>query len=149
MIAAAARRLPLRPLLITTLFSGSFLLFLVQPLFGRIVLPVLGGSPSVWNTAMLFYQAALLAGYVYADWLQRLLVRRQLLLHLGLFAAAALTLPIGMAGWFPAAGSGDPSLWLIGLLAASIGPVFLAVSAQAPLMQAWFARTDDGDATNP
>jgi len=88
MIAAAARRLPLRPLFITTLFSGSFLLFLVQPLFGRIVLPVLGGSPSVWNTAMLFYQAALLAGYVYADWLQRLPVRRQLLLHLGLFAAA-------------------------------------------------------------
>ena len=149
MIAAAARRLPLRPLFITTLFSGSFLLFLVQPLFGRIVLPVLGGSPSVWNTAMLFYQAALLAGYVYADWLQRLPVRRQLLLHLGLFAAAALTLPIGMAGWFPAAGAGDPSLWLIGLLAASIGPVFLAVSAQAPLMQAWFARTDDGDAGNP
>lgn len=149
MIAAVARRLPLRPLFITTLFSGSFLLFLVQPLFGRIVLPVLGGSPSVWNTAMLFYQAALLAGYVYADWLQRLTVRRQLLQHLGLFAAAALTLPIGMAGWFPAAGSGDPSLWLIGLLAVSIGPVFLAVSAQAPLMQAWFARTDDGDAANP
>ncbi len=149
MIAAAARCLPLRPLFITTLFSGSFLLFLVQPLFGRIVLPVLGGSPSVWNTAMLFYQAALLAGYVYADWLQRLPVRRQLLLHLGLFAAAALTLPIGMAGWFPAAGADDPSLWLIGLLAASIGPVFLAVSAQAPLMQAWFARTDDGDAVNP
>jgi SAM-dependent methyltransferase len=140
--------LPLRPLYIATILTGSFLLFLVQPLFGRLVLPVLGGSPNVWNTAMLFYQAVLLGGYIYADRLQRWGLRTQLAVHLGLFALAALTLPVGMAGWFPPAG-GDPQLWLIGLLLVSIGPLFFVVSAQAPLLQAWFARTDDAAAANP
>ncbi|WP_439546287.1 fused MFS/spermidine synthase [Sandarakinorhabdus sp.] len=143
------RTLPLRPVFIVTILTGSFLLFLVQPLFGRVVLPVLGGSPNVWNTAMLFYQAALLGGYVYADRLQRWPVRRQVLVHLGLFALAALTLPVGMAGWYPAAGGMDPQFWLIGLLCVSIGPLFFVVSAQAPLLQAWFARTDDAAAANP
>ncbi len=141
--------LPLRPLYVATILAGSFLLFLVQPMFGRIVLPVLGGSPSVWNVAMLFYQAALLLGYLYANQLQRLAVRRQMQVHLALFGLAALTLPIGMAGWYPPAAGHDPTLWLLGLLAVSIGPVFFVVSAQAPLMQAWFARTGDADAANP
>jgi hypothetical protein len=150
MTAIAARASQnLRPVYIVTILTGSFLLFLVQPLFGRVVLPILGGSPNVWNTAMLFYQAALLGGYIYADRLQRLAVRRQLLVHLGLFALAALTLPVGMANWFPAADGVDPQLWLIGLLCASIGPLFFVVSAQAPLLQAWFARTDDAAAANP
>ena len=147
--APAVLRLPLRPVYVITVLAGSFLLFLVQPMFGRLVLPVLGGSPSVWNVAMLFYQAALLLGYLYANQLQRLAVRRQLLVHLGLFAAAAVTLPIGMARWYPPAAGHDPTLWLLGLLAVSIGPVFFVVSAQAPLMQAWFARTGDKDAANP
>ena len=124
-------------------------MFLVQPLFGRVVLPVLGGSPSVWNVAMLFYQAVLLLGYLYANQLQRLALKQQLLVHISLFAVAALTLPIGMARWYPPAAGHDPTLWLLGLLAVSIGPVFFVVSAQAPLMQAWFARTDDKDAANP
>jgi hypothetical protein len=145
----ASGALRLRPLFIATVLTGSFLLFLLQPMFGRVVLPVLGGSPSVWNVAMLFYQAVLLLGYLYANQLQRLPVRRQLAVHLGLFAVAALFLPIGMASWYPAAGTGDPTLWLMGLLAASIGPVFFVASAQAPLMQAWFARTGDPDAANP
>lgn len=139
----------MRPLFIATILTGSFLLFLVQPLFGRVVLPVLGGSPSVWNVAMLFYQAVLLLGYLYANQLQRLALKQQLLVHLALFAIAALTLPIGMAGWYPPAAGHDPTLWLLGLLAVSIGPVFFVVSAQAPLMQAWFARTVDRDAANP
>lgn len=139
----------LRPLYTVAILLGSFLLFLVQPLFGRLVLPVLGGSPQVWNTAMLFYQAALLGGYVYADRLARLPQRRQLAIHLGLFAAAALTLPIGIAGWFPPAGSLPPVLWLIGVLAVSVGPVFFLVSAQAPLLQSWFARSGDPRAANP
>ncbi len=144
-----SRSLPIRPLFIATILTGSFLLFLVQPLFGRVVLPVLGGSPSVWNVAMLFYQAVLLLGYLYANIVQRLGLKQQLLVHLALFAIAALTLPIGMAGWYPPAAGHDPTLWLLGLLAVSIGPVFFVVSAQAPLMQAWFARTDDRDAANP
>ena len=145
----SASLLPVRPVYIATILTGSFLLFLVQPLMGRIVLPVLGGSPNVWNIAMLFYQGVLLAGYMYAHALQRLGTRAQLAIHLALFALAAVTLPIGMATWYSAAGTGDPSLWLIGLLAVSIGPVFFVVSAQAPLMQAWFARSGDVDAENP
>lgn len=147
--SSLARSLPVRPVYVATILTGSFLLFLVQPLFGRVVLPVLGGSPSVWNVAMLFYQAVLLLGYLYANQLQRLGLKQQLLVHLGLFAVAALTLPIGMAAWYPPAAGHDPTLWLLGLLAVSIGPVFFVVSAQAPLMQAWFARTDDRDAANP
>ncbi|TRW14605.1 spermidine synthase [Glacieibacterium frigidum] len=139
----------LRPLFTVTVLLGSFLLFLIQPMFGRQVLPVLGGSPSVWNTAMLFYQAALLLGYLYAHAIRGLRLNQQLALHLLLFAAAMLTLPIGLAAWVPAQGTTPPALWLLGLLAASIGPVFFVVSAQAPLMQAWFARSDDASAANP
>jgi hypothetical protein len=145
----AAGRLPFRYLFTGILFLGSFLLFLIQPLFARLVLPVLGGSPSVWNTAMLFYQAALLVGYAYAHALQRLPFRAQAGVHLGLFAAAALTLPIGIRA-IGGADTGDAAaLWLLQLLALSIGPVFVAVAAQAPLMQAWFARSPDPDAANP
>lgn len=139
----------LRPLFVVTVFVGSFLLFLVQPMVARLVLPTLGGSPNVWNTAMLFYQAALLVGYLYAHALSRLAVRAQWITHLALFAAAALTLPIGLARWYPGATGGAGSGWLLGLLAVSIGPLFLVVAAQAPLMQAWFARSGDRDAANP
>ena len=148
-ISSLSRTFSVRPVFIATILTGSFLLFLVPPLFGRVVLPVLGGSPSVWNVAMLFYQAILLLGYLYANQLQRLALKQQLLVHIALFAVAALTLPIGMAHWYPPAAGHDPTLWLLGLLFVSIGPVFFVVSAQAPLMQAWFARTDDKDAANP
>jgi SAM-dependent methyltransferase len=145
----AETRLPFRPLFTAIIFLGSFLLFLVQPLFARLVLPVLGGSPSVWNTAMLFYQAALLVGYAYAHALQRLPFRMQAITHLGLFAAAALTLPIGIASLGGAETGEAAAIWLLGLLAASIGPVFAVVAAQAPLMQAWFARSPHPAAASP
>ena len=140
---------PLRPLFITAVLTGSFLLFLIQPMFARMVLPRLGGSPSVWNVAMLFYQAVLLGGYVYAHALQRLALRHQIIVHLALFALAGLTLPVAAATWLPDPGTTPPALWLLALLAVSIGPVFFIVSAQAPLMQAWFARSDDRDAASP
>ncbi|TPE58787.1 hypothetical protein FJQ54_17250 [Sandaracinobacter neustonicus] len=140
---------PLRSLFIAIVFVGSFLLFLIQPLFARLVLPVLGGSPSVWNTAMLFYQAVLLLGYAYAHALQRLPFKAQAAIHLALFAVAALWLPIGIRA-LGGADTGDAAaLWLLQLLALSIGPLFLAVSAQAPLMQAWFARSPDPAAASP
>lgn len=147
--ASTGSSLALRPLFIATVLLGSFLLFLIQPLMARLVLPVLGGSPSVWNSAMLFYQAALLVGYAYAHGLQRLAFRTQAMVHLAVLGAAALTLPIGIsvAGDVP---TGDgAALWLIGLLALSVGPVFVAVSAQAPLMQAWFSRSTDPQAASP
>lgn len=144
-----AGRWPIRGLFIAIITLGSFLLFLIQPLFARLVLPVLGGAPAVWNTAMLFYQAALLVGYAYAHAISRLSFRRQLLVHAVLFAGAVLTLPIGLRPLSGADTGDGAAFWLLQLLAVSIGPVFVAVAAQAPLMQAWFARSDDPRAGNP
>jgi len=135
MIAAAS---PRRWLFVLTILVGSFLLFLVQPLVARMVLPRLGGAPMVWNSAMLVYQALLLGGYAYAHWLGRFAVRRQAAIHLALLFVAALWLPIGIAQIAPPA-PGQEVLWVPLLLTASIGPVFFAVAAQAPLMQRWFA----------
>ncbi len=146
---AQALRIPFRPIFISIVFLGSFLLFLVQPLVARLALPVLGGAPSVWNTAMLFYQAALLLGYAYAHLLQRFAFRTQAICHLLLFAAATLTLPIGIRAIGGAETGDAAAVWLLKLLAVSIGPVFVAVAAQAPLMQAWFARSGDPHAASP
>ena len=129
-----------------TIFVGSFLLFMVQPMVARMALPQLGGAPAVWNSAMLVYQALLLGGYAYAHWLGRFAVRRQASVHLVLLAVAALWLPVGLANLAPPA-AGQEALWVPLLLAASIGPVFFAVAAQAPLMQRWFAA--DGNAADP
>lgn len=136
--------IPTRARFVLTICAGSFLLFLVQPMIARMALPRLGGSPSVWNSAMLVYQALLLGGYAYAHALSRLPLKRQALIHLALFAAAALFLPIGLAAWEPPA-TMEPALWVLWLLGASIGPLFFMVAAQAPLMQNWFAHADAGD----
>ncbi len=127
-----------RWIFVATILVGSFLLFLVQPMVARMVLPKLGGAPAVWNSAMLVYQALLLGGYAYAHWLGRFSLRRQALVHGGLLLVAALWLPISIAS-IGAPASGQEALWVPLLLLASIGPVFFAVSAQAPLMQRWFA----------
>lgn len=129
---------PRRWLFVLTILVGSFLLFQVQPMVARMVLPKLGGAPAVWNSAMLVYQALLLGGYAYAHWLGRFAVRRQATIHVALLLVAALWLPIGIASLAPPA-PGQEALWVPLLLLASIGPVFFAVSAQAPLMQRWFA----------
>ncbi|ABF54441.1 spermidine synthase [Sphingopyxis alaskensis] len=129
---------PRRWLFVLTILVGSFLLFMVQPMVARMVLPRLGGAPMVWNSAMLVYQALLLGGYAYAHWLGRFSLRRQAIIHLALFLVAALWLPIGIAAIAPP-GPGQEALWVPLLLFASIGPVFFVVSAQAPLMQRWFA----------
>jgi hypothetical protein len=129
---------PRRWLFVLTILVGSFLLFQVQPMVARMVLPRLGGAPAVWNSAMLVYQALLLGGYAYAHWLARFAIRRQAMIHLALFVVAALWLPLGIAQIAPPA-AGQEALWVPLLLLASIGPVFFVVSAQAPLMQRWFA----------
>lgn len=127
-----------RRLFIATILLGSFLLFLVQPMVARMALPRLGGAPNVWNSAMLVYQALLLGGYAYAHALGRLVPRRQAWVHLGVLALAALTLPIALAELPPPA-PGAEVLWVPLLFLATIGPLFFAVSAQAPLMQRWYA----------
>lgn len=133
-----SKGVPRRWLFVLTVLVGSFLLFLVQPMVARMVLPKLGGAPAVWNSAMLVYQALLLGGYAYAHWLGRFAVRRQVMIHVALLVGAALWLPIAIAHIAPPE-PGQEALWVPLLLLASIGPVFFAVSAQAPLMQRWFA----------
>lgn len=119
------------------IFTGSFLLFLVQPLVARQALPLLGGAPNVWNSAMVVFQTLLLGGYAYAHALSRLPLRRQALIHLALLAIAALTLPIALPDLPPAA-RGWEALWVPALFALAVGPAFVLVSAQASLMQRWF-----------
>ncbi len=132
---ALARRQ--RLLFLATICTGSLLLFLVQPMIARMALPRLGGAPAVWNSAMLVYQALLLAGYAYAHWLGRLPVRRQAYIHIAFFCIAGLTLPIALSDAHPASNS-NPVLWVPWLLLISIGPLFFVIAAQAPLMQRWF-----------
>ena len=131
------------PLFVITIFVGSFLLFLVQPMVARMALPRLGGAPAVWNSAMLVYQALLLGGYAYAHAIGRFPVLRQALIHIALLAVAAIWLPIGLAAIYPSP-SASPALWTPYLLALSIGPLFFAVSAQAPLIQRWYAAASGG-----
>ncbi|MBL8386153.1 MAG: fused MFS/spermidine synthase, partial [Burkholderiales bacterium] len=122
-----------------TIFLSAFLLFLVQPLIAKQILPWFGGAASVWTTCLLFFQSALLAGYAYADasvrWLKP---RQQLVLHALLLAVSLATLPIiADAAWKPA-GDEDPILRILGLLAATIGLPYLLLSTTTPLLQAWY-----------
>ncbi|MHA6719601.1 spermidine synthase [Sphingomonas sp. RS6] len=132
-----------RALFAAAILSGSFLLFLIQPMVARMALPRLGGAPAVWNSAMLVYQALLLAGYGYAHWLRRFRPRGQAAIHGALLLAAALWLPIGLAS-MQMPGNAEPALWVPWLLVASIGPLFFAISAQAPLLQRWYNLASNG-----
>ena len=131
------------------LFLSALLLFSVQPMFARMVLPQLGGAPSVWAVSICFFQVVLLAGYCYSHVLSRLLSQREVLVaHLTLLASSALTLPVGLpAGAQPPAG--DAYFWLLGILAFGVGVPFFAISANAPLLQSWFARTGHPHAADP
>src|SRR5712692_6842330 len=134
----------------TTIFLTASLLFLVQPMFARMVLPLLGGAPAVWNTCLVFYQAALLAGYLYThattSWLG---VRRQAALHAGLVFLPLFFLPIGIPpGWTPPAAE-SPIPWLFALLGVAVGLPFFMVSTTSPLLQRWFADTGHPSAGDP
>ncbi len=152
--AAAARPSPptarvneryARPLFVLTIVTGSFLLFLTQPMIARMALPRVGGAPSVWNSAMLVYQLLLLAGYTYAHGLSYLRPRLQSGIHLGVFALGALFLPIGLISATPPPDA-QPAFWVPWFLISSMGLLFFVVSAQAPLMQRWYAlETSRGD----
>ena len=133
-----------------TLFVGAALVFSIQPLFTKMVLPLLGGTPAVWNTAMMFFQAALLAGYAYAHVTVRALgVRRQAVLHVCLLVVALFTLPVAVSeGWQPPA-EANPVFWLILVLTVSLGLPFFVVAATAPMLQMWLAHTRHPAAANP
>ncbi|MBK8247424.1 MAG: fused MFS/spermidine synthase [Gemmatimonadetes bacterium] len=131
-------------------FTNAALLFVVQPMFTKMVLPLLGGTAAVWNTCLLFFQAALLLGYCYAHMGSRLLdPTRQGLLHLVLLALALLVLPISIPEWLPPPSDARPVWWLLAVLAASLGLPFTLLAAGAPMFQRWFASTAHPGAGNP
>ncbi len=137
-------------LYVGVLFLSAFLLMWVQPLFTKMVLPLLGGSSSVWNTAMMFFQIVLLAGYAYAHVLTRFAVpRRQPWIHGLVLFGGLLFLPLAIEQSITPPTDRTPILWLIGLLALSVGWPFFALSSSAPLLQAWFARSRNRMANDP
>jgi hypothetical protein len=141
-----ADRIQVMPLYALTIFTGAFLLFLVQPLIGKYILPWFGGAPAVWTTCMLFFQLLLLAGYAYAHFSARWLKpRAQAILQLVLLVAAmALLRNITPADSWKPTGGADPTLRILGLLLASIGLPYFVLASTSPLMQHWFSRTNPG-----
>jgi hypothetical protein len=124
------------------IFLSALLLFSVQPLFTKMVLPRLGGSPAVWSVAMVFFQTLLLAGYGYAHFLMKVKNRAvAVAVHLVLLVFALLTLPLAIAGSFGEPPTSGYAFWLLSLFTVSIGLPFFALAANNPLLQAWFVRT--------
>jgi len=128
-----------------TIFLSSFLLFLVQPMIARLILPWFGGTAAVWTTCMLFFQSLLLAGYAYAHLSDaKLGPRAQAILHSLLLALSLLLLPVSPAeGWKPS-GTEEPISHILLVLTATVGLPYLLLSATSPLLQAWFARARPG-----
>ena len=132
------------------IFVSALLLFSVQPLFTKMVLPRLGGSPAVWSVAMVFFQSLLLAGYAYAHFLMQIKNRTiPVVVHLALLVVAILTLPLSIAGGFGEPPTSGYAFWLLGLFAISIGLPFFALAANNPMLQAWFVRTGHPAAPDP
>jgi hypothetical protein len=122
---------------LATSFFGAALLFLLEPLVGKELLPVLGGAPAVWGTCMVFFQVCLLAGYLWAHALSRLAPRVQLVVHLAMAIACAATLPLRAPLDAPPTEQAYPMFWLLAWLARTVGPVFFLVSSTGPLVSRW------------
>jgi hypothetical protein len=132
-----------------TLFISAGLLFAVEPMVAKMLLPLAGGAPAVWTTSVLFFQAVLLGGYAYSHASVRWLGRRQPLFHLVVVLAPLLALPIALPrGWLPPFDA-SPIPWLLAALAVSVGAPFFVVSTSGPLLQQWFSRTGHPDAADP
>ncbi len=124
-----------------TVACSAFLLFEVQPIVAKMILPWFGGSSAVWSTCMLFFQMALLLGYLYAHWLhQKLRGRAQAIVHIGALALSCALLPILPNPWWKTAG-GAPSLKILALLSVTVGLPYFLLASTSPLLQAWYART--------
>ncbi|NDP42089.1 MAG: hypothetical protein GZ089_05115, partial [Aromatoleum sp.] len=129
-----------------TIFVSAFLLFLVQPVMAKQILPWFGGSAAVWTTCLVFFQLALLAGYAYSDFsVRRLGVRAQLKLHVALLVLSLIVLPIVPGAQWKPSGAENPSWLILGLLTATIGLPYFLLSTTTPLLQAWFARARPGE----
>src|SRR3984957_1918155 len=128
-----------------TIFLSAFLLFAVQPMIGKISLPWFGGSAAVWSTCLLFFQAALLAGYLYAHWSTTWLrPKKQAMLHVALMAVSVALLPILPSPRWKPTEAGDPSLRILVLLAVTIGLPYILLSTTSPLLQAWYVAAKPG-----
>ena len=124
-----------------TIFVSAFLLFLVQPVMAKQILPWFGGSATVWTTCLVFFQSALTAGYAYADWtVRRLAPKRSMQLHLALLVASLLVLPIIPGERWKPVGDENPSWLILGMLVATIGLPYFVLATTSPLVQAWFSR---------
>lgn len=133
------------PIFALTIFASAFLLFLVQPIIAKQILPWFGGSAAVWATCLVFFQTTLLLGYAYADYaVRRLTPRTSVRLHLALLAISVVALPIIPAAHFKPAGDENPIFLILGLLAVTIGLPYFLLSTTSPLLQAWFARRFPG-----
>lgn len=132
------------------IFSGSFLLFLIQPMVGKILLPCLGGAPAVWTTCMLFFQTALLAGYLYSEKsIKRLGCEKQSVIHILLMITGFTLLPLDITFEGVEAAFSNPISWLFARLFASIGFLFFIVAANAPLLQRWYSQAGKKDSNDP
>lgn len=141
---------PLTSVFALTLFTSAFLLFSVQPMVSKMLLPLLGGGPSVWNTAMLFFQAMLLAGYAYAHLLARYVgLKGQAVLHIVLLAVFAFALPLSLPAEISVPEEGGQASWQLITMLGMIGGPFFILAASAPLFQHWFASSGRPDADNP
>ena len=132
------------------IFVGSFLLFMIQPMVGKILLPYLGGVPAVWTTCMLFFQLALLTGYLYAEKSIRYLgCQRQSILHLLLLTGAFILLPLHIDTTGAELATARPTFWLLARLTSSIGFLFFMTAANAPLLQRYYSETGQSDSGDP
>ena len=128
------------------IFLGAFLLFQIQPMIAKMILPWFGGSAVVWTACMLFFQTVLLLGYAYAHWLSAQTRPGAHWLHIGLLAASLLLLPVIPAAWWKPAGDENPLLRILGLLAVTVGAPYFLLSSTSPLVQIWYARRSGGAA---
>src|ERR671933_652873 len=134
-----------------TIFLSAGLLFLIEPMFAKFVLPSFGGTPAVWTGSMMFFQAALLSSYLYVHaTAAKLGARKQAVVHLVVMLLPLLVLPVAVPAqeWAPPAQS-NPILWLLGLLLVSVGLPFFAVAATNPLIQMWLSETDHPASKDP
>src|SRR5580693_7844256 len=139
-----------RLLFAATIFLGAFLLFLIEPLFAKLILPWFGGSAAVWAICLVFFQSALLLGYLYADaTIRRLVPQRQSVLHLGLLLVSLMWLPIAPEIFWRSHVEIDPAWRILGLLTFSLGLPFVLLSATSPLLQTWYARRASGRSPYP
>lgn len=133
-----------------TLFVSAMLMFVLQPLFGKLLLPLLGGTPAVWNTCMVFYQTLLFGGYLYAHWLSsRFGGQRQIQLHTALMIFSLFVLPVALPANVSPPTESNPTVWLIWTLFLAIGLPFFVVSTTAPLLQKWFSQLGHRSSADP